>query len=591
MTNLLIIGWRVYQTQNQPDLLPNSNFSSTDLTDWDVLQIGEGQVKAQFSLTDPNNKVLALLISNADNSNGAGIGQKVNISPFQRYQLKIKYQSSDNLPPSTNIIFKISQFNQHGDLIKTDELLNPDSVVTENWNLINYSFISDPQTASVELGIGFFGSEAALIEIDDFTLQHHPPPFYAVRYELLILLGLLLSWLGYQLGKFLWPFSWKRALINTSLVIASITLSLLALEIFVRFVPFRFLGPAWPAGYHISLANGQSYRIAKNQARSILSNDHGDQNVIVGNSLGLRDIEIPKTDNDQTIILVLGDSMTFGVVGDVEESWPRLLNTKLTQTSSGADNYHIVNAGVTGYNTFQEVMLFEELLQDMKQRNLTPKIVLLSFFSRIWGRNIYGPNGRFTVMNDVVMYSSVKQTVLNLPKRLIEQSQIDDLKLLRLDLINNAHQTTLNKSRLYFIGSLLLTLNFDDDWDARPNVDPVAINREALQLFKAVAEANNIQPIIGYFPGHYIFETEDHTQMSEFSALSNSLEIPFINPYENMKKLGVEAKNAREKLTLGYDSHYSVAGNKLYVDSFAPLLMEFLNQSQISSVKEEDKTP
>lgn len=48
------------------------------------------------------------------------------------------------------------------------------------------------------------------------------------------------------------------------------------------------------------------------------------------NSLGFRDREFkPKTDPDEIRIAVLGDSFTFGWGVAEEESWPRILETKL----------------------------------------------------------------------------------------------------------------------------------------------------------------------------------------------------------------------------------------------------------------------
>ena len=71
------------------------------------------------------------------------------------------------------------------------------------------------------------------------------------------------------------------------------------------------------------------------------------------NSQGLRmdsDLNFPKT---KQRILILGDSVTFGVFLHGHDTYPGLLNRKYP------DN-EFVNAGVQGYTVFQELSLFKE---------------------------------------------------------------------------------------------------------------------------------------------------------------------------------------------------------------------------------------
>jgi hypothetical protein len=394
---------------------------------------------------------------------------------------------------------------------------------------------------------------------------------------------LLVGLLGYALARPLWPIR-RQLLIQSGLAAASLLLTLCLVETVTRFIPFRLLGPSWPRGYYVPLLDGQGYRVARNYPPTVMTNEQGDRTLVVSNSLGVRDVELRPGAAAQTIILVLGDSMAFGVTGDVDGSWPRLLDNRLAWLKPGADIYHVVNAGLAGYNTFQEARLFEELVEEMERRGLKPQIALMSFFTDSWGRNLYGPEGRFTMMQDVVMNSSLKRLLLVLPEYLLARSQLDDLKLLDPTGLNRWHQALLAKSRLYFISCLLLTRRFDIDWDARPEVDPIAINTEALKSFEAVARAHGIRPLVAYLPGHYEFEAgqEAETQ-AEVAAVCQSLDLPFINPYDSMRQLGVNKDNARETLTLVHDSHYSVAGNRLYAQALAPLLLDYLSRLQLAA--------
>lgn len=92
------------------------------------------------------------------------------------------------------------------------------------------------------------------------------------------------------------------------------------------------------------------------------------------NSDGLRDREfvIPKPDNTYRI-LVLGDSFTWGVGLDVEETIPKLLERRLSE-SSEIGNFEVINAAIPGYNTIEEFLLLRE-----KGLKYKPDIVLLIY--------------------------------------------------------------------------------------------------------------------------------------------------------------------------------------------------------------------
>jgi len=379
----------------------------------------------------------------------------------------------------------------------------------------------------------------------------------------------------------------RKVLINTGLTAVSLILAVITAEIAIRFIPLDLIGMNWPAGYHISYLDGQSYRLAKNYPATFITNAYGGQNLIMSNSLGVRDVELPASDDEQ-IVLVLGDSMTFGAaVKEVNETWPRRLDEQIAQIRPGPEKYHVVNAGVSGYNTFQEVWLFQTLIKDMEQQGSKPKVALLSFMSGIWQRNFYGTEGLFSVLNDVIMYTSLKRAILNLPQRLIDQSGFDDLKFIGPSRINSFHQYLLTKSRLYFVLSVLLALRQGVSETDLSKVDPVAMNYEALKSFKEVAAAHDIQPVVAYLPGYDLFaldhQDENQKLVADLSTLCQRLDLTFINPYANMQQMGVNGDNAKEKLTLVYDSHYSPAGNLLYAQTLAPLLADYLARLQTSS--------
>lgn len=97
------------------------------------------------------------------------------------------------------------------------------------------------------------------------------------------------------------------------------------------------------------------------------------------NSEGLRDYEHQKNkDTDTFRVLVLGDSFTFGVGVNLEESYPKVLETMLNNNTSagGPKKYEVINAGIEGYGTEQEYRYLEELWDRYE-----PNLVLVGLYS------------------------------------------------------------------------------------------------------------------------------------------------------------------------------------------------------------------
>lgn len=70
-------------------------------------------------------------------------------------------------------------------------------------------------------------------------------------------------------------------------------------------------------------------------------------------------------------VLVVGDSFTFGVGSDDDETWPRWLEKSLNRNGR---RVRVLNAGVPGYDTRREVVAIERLLLKVQ-----PDWVLLAF--------------------------------------------------------------------------------------------------------------------------------------------------------------------------------------------------------------------
>jgi hypothetical protein len=113
------------------------------------------------------------------------------------------------------------------------------------------------------------------------------------------------------------------------------------------------------------------------------------------NSLGMHDVEPPPPDA-RPRILALGCSLTEGLgCEDAQWPWPRQLQHILQQRAAAAPQPPVVvmNAGVMGYNTFQQVARAQAL-----QPRTRATLWLVAYHDGAYGmggRDLYGPAGLY----------------------------------------------------------------------------------------------------------------------------------------------------------------------------------------------------
>lgn len=91
------------------------------------------------------------------------------------------------------------------------------------------------------------------------------------------------------------------------------------------------------------------------------------------NSHGLRDYDFPLDKGKSYRIIILGDSNTFGWGVELENTYPKILETLLRERRINAQ---VINAGIYGYNTQQEALfLRKEILK------LSPDLVIVAFLA------------------------------------------------------------------------------------------------------------------------------------------------------------------------------------------------------------------
>lgn len=164
---------------------------------------------------------------------------------------------------------------------------------------------------------------------------------------------------------------------NMVLIAGSIVLALLILEVLVRVldVPPRPLAPLPVPSYRLSENPVIKYEYRPGYRSEGKSYDASHKGYVINNA-GFRDYEYEVTKPDGTFrIIALGDSTTAGNgITDVDMTYTKLLEKLLNAESQSGKHYEVLNFGVGGYHTMQEV----ETLR-VKGLEYDPDLVLLTF--------------------------------------------------------------------------------------------------------------------------------------------------------------------------------------------------------------------
>ena len=108
------------------------------------------------------------------------------------------------------------------------------------------------------------------------------------------------------------------------------------------------------------------------------------------NSDGFRDRNFSVEKPNNTVrIMALGDSFVFGLGVELNDSYPKQLEILLNK-NKGEQNYEVLNFGVPGYNTKQEVEMLKE-----KGLKYKPDIVILGYL----GNDILNANFNYTLIH------------------------------------------------------------------------------------------------------------------------------------------------------------------------------------------------
>jgi lysophospholipase L1-like esterase len=141
----------------------------------------------------------------------------------------------------------------------------------------------------------------------------------------------------------------------------------------------RYMIPAWPFEKPMYIPDYLSARDASLRWR--FSSTGG------RNSLGLRNREISPKKPDTSRILFIGDSLVWSGETSSGDLYTKVLEQRLNAHSANKVHFEVINAGIPGYTTYQELQFLKIYGLDME-----PDLVVLGFvFNDVYYKYLHKP--------------------------------------------------------------------------------------------------------------------------------------------------------------------------------------------------------
>jgi hypothetical protein len=411
----------------------------------------------------------------------------------------------------------------------------------------------------------------------------------------------------------------KNQLKKLMMIPASILFTLLALESIVRIC---FFIPQVPPTHNNLCCKFPSinklcceydeligWRHIPNQTALFYQSEH--QTTLSYNSQGIRGPEYSfEKPEDEFRIAVLGDSFAEGYTVEFEDLFSELLKKQLTERTGR--KIEIINFGVTGYSTDQELLKFQ---RDVKFYN--PDLTILMFHDNdVWynTREYYLAWGfrykpLFQIENEAL-------TLTNVPVPLHTPSRTETLEKLKNFFYKNSNLYHLVKQKIKGIPLLYsLTVKIkltDPPYTREKNLLPKEFGifqktyspeiRSAweitgllLELLRKETQTIESELLVFYVPQkaavysdqwenlikYYSLEDDQWNNEQVAQELGNileMLEIEYINPMQRMFQYINNADNA-EPLYFLNDGHWNEKGNLLAAEILADYIIQNYNLS------------
>ena len=364
----------------------------------------------------------------------------------------------------------------------------------------------------------------------------------------------------------------SKQLINASLVVVSVVFSLFAAELIVRFVAPQTVGTRYADDI-------SGITVPRRMLRgSYLVSGLWDMQMSSNRDRFRGTSEYSATPVPGTIrIATLGDSLTYGLGANDDQTYPVRLQETLQEQSPGA-RIEVLNAGIPGAGTGEQALYY-----DLWVKRFQPKIVVLGVYANDAEDDF--SRGLFRIGADgEVVPRSYKEIEAEAERERAIRKMLDKIPFYDF-LCSRSHLLALLRGSL----SLVIGERFNRDTSEADETvirNGLTLMRGELSWLNARVQEGGAQLVTAFFPSRDTLYPEIATpddpyfrRLSKASSptiavleeLSKREGVPFLDLTGAMKKA---AKASSERLYYGEnDDHPNPVGYKIMADEVARFLV------------------
>ena len=324
---------------------------------------------------------------------------------------------------------------------------------------------------------------------------------------------------------------WIKTLsINTLLILGSLLIGLLFLELILFFTPYRnqILPQLEPWNYSVFNAE-RGYDIMPNYATSTFRFADGKLDVS-SNSFGCFDAEF---DGKEPYIYATGDSFTWGFA-PLQDKWGKIVEREV--------GVRVLNCGVNGYGTRQELLKTEEVLEHLS----TSSLIIVGYLAA----NDIEDDARFP--NYTIGWGG--QRVPNTSST-PEPASFSFIKKAKTVLSTQSVVYVLLRDKIY----LPIRQSFVKKEPSPESVvtELPTVHQESIQAWKAFADEKGVQLLFVIIPSkEEVLGVHENAAKNTYTLLAE-LGIPYIDLLSEFQTYDAS------KIYWNHDGHWNIEGNHL----------------------------
>jgi len=279
---------------------------------------------------------------------------------------------------------------------------------------------------------------------------------------------------------------------------------------------------------------------------------------IVVNEYGLHDDSFPiKKRKKELRILNLGDSITMGHGVTKDETYSKFLEMILSDSLSEYEIIEVINSGVQGYSTFQELEVLNRSLQ------FDPDIVTIGFC-------LNDATEPFVVNKELGGIGLDYHRVTQAPNKFLSYflNETGFGRLLQEIRIRKLDAKQIKIAELYDVKKMLLEKN-DSTYNAQWNFTLTELNK-----IYSVCKKNDIPVVLLIFPFTFQFNNADMQWPQELlkqDASKNQVTyIDFLKTFKNI----IDSDTTKISKYFLDEDHYTVEGHKVVASELSKVLIK-----------------